>query len=240
MVRDLVKRALRKAGYTASRYDSRRDSEAVRKNLFDLHAINTILDVGANTGQYGERLRRLGFEGKIISFEPLSGAYRQLAERAAGHRDWITEHCALGDCDGEASINIAGNSASSSLLDMLPRHVEVAPQSAYVGTEAVVVRRLDSLLDRHVAADDHVFLKIDAQGFTHKVLAGAERSLGRVRGLEIELSTVPLYAGEPLIHEVLSLLYRSGFAVFFLEPELFDDRSGQQLQLNGLFQRIAG
>jgi hypothetical protein len=114
----------------------------------------------------------------------------------------------------------------------------VAPQSAYVGKEEVAVYKLDSLFDRHLSSSDRVFLKIDTQGFTSKVLAGAEQSLKRIEGLEVELSIVPLYAGEPLIHDVLSLLHQKGFGVFSLEPEMFDDNSGQQMQLNGLFHRI--
>lgn len=238
MIRQVVKRALRSAGIIASRYDSRRDPGAVRNALFADNSIDVILDVGANVGQYGERLRRLGYRGKIISFEPLSGAFAELEKRAASDGNWIAERCALGAHNEISTINIAGNSFSSSLLEMLPRHVEAAPQSVCVGKEEVAVHTLDSVFDRLIPADANVFLKIDTQGFTSKVLSGANSSLAGIRGLEVELSTVPLYSGEPLIHEVLSLLYEKGFAVFYLEPEVLDQRSGQQLQLNGLFQRI--
>jgi FkbM family methyltransferase len=238
MLKGLVKAALRTAGYTASRYDPRRDSDAVRSNLLKSASIDAILDVGANAGQYAERLRRSGYQGKIISFEPLSSAFAQLKQRADRDERWVAERCALGDRDEMSSINIAGASASSSLLEMLPRHVEAAPQSAYVGREAVAVHKLDSLFDRVVSPSERVFMKVDTQGFTSKVLAGAEQSLRRIEGLEVELSIVPLYAGEPLVHEVLSLLNQKGFGVFSLEPEMFDDASGQQLQLNGLFHRI--
>jgi FkbM family methyltransferase len=238
MFKDMIKRALRGAGYTASRYDPRRDSDAVRQRLLESASINTVLDVGANSGQYGERLRHCGYQGKIVSFEPLSSAFAQLQKRAAGDTLWHTERCALGDREEISSINISGACASSSLLDMLPRHTEIAPHTGYVGREQVDVHRLDSLFDRHFVQGDRVFLKIDTQGFTSRVLAGAERSLDRVQGLEVELSVVALYAGEPLIHEILSLLYHKGFAVYSLEPEMFDDTSWQQVQINGLFQRI--
>ena len=237
MIRGLIKKALKNAGYIASRYDPRRDPDVVRNRFFELNSINTVLDVGANAGQYGVRLRHLGYQGKIVSFEPLSSAFAKLMEHAADDANWITERCALGDRDGGSSINIARNSWSSSLLEMLPRHVHAAPQSAYIGKEAVVIHKLDSLFELYVSPNDRVFLKIDTQGFTSKVLAGAEHSLKRIKGLEVELSTVPLYEGEPLIHDVLSCLYEKGFAVYYLEPELIDDNCGQQLQLNGLFHR---
>jgi len=237
MGRALVKRALKKAGIVASRYDPRRDPDAVRRALLSMHSIDTILDVGANIGQYGERLRHLGYLGKIVSFEPLSSAFGLLEARAASDGNWIAERCALGAADGTSMINIAGNSFSSSLLNMLPRHVEAAPQSAYVGKEEIIVHQLDSLIDRYVTPGAKVFLKIDTQGFTSKVLAGARRSLAAIEGLEVELSTIPLYADEPLIHTVLSALHDQGFHVYYLEPEILDRDSGQQLQLNGLFHR---
>ncbi|MGO9624947.1 MAG: FkbM family methyltransferase [Steroidobacteraceae bacterium] len=221
----------------ASRYDPRRDPDAVRKGLLSMYSIDTILDVGANIGQYGQRIRQLGYEGKIVSFEPLSSAFELLKTRAASDGNWIAKQCALGGSDGPASINIAGNSFSSSLLGMLPRHVQVAPQSAYVGKEEITVHQLDTLYDECVSSNANVFLKIDTQGFTSKVLAGARRSLGKIRGLEVELSTIPLYADEPLIHDVLTVLFDQGFLVYYLEPEILDQNSGQQLQLNGLFHR---
>jgi FkbM family methyltransferase len=238
MFKGTIKRLLRNAGYTASRYDPRRDSDAVRQRLLESASINTVLDVGANSGQYGEQLRRCGYQGKIVSFEPLSSVFVQLQKRAAGDALWHTERCALGDREEVSSINISGASASSSLLDMLPRHTEIAPRTGYIGSEQVTVHRLDSLFDLHVVPGDRVFLKIDTQGFTSRVLEGAEHSLGKVQGLEVELSVAALYAGEPLIHEILSLLYNKGFAVYSLEPEMFDDTSWQQVQMNGLFQRI--
>ena len=235
MLRTFIKNAFKAAGYSVSRYDATRDADAVRHQLLNRIQADMVLDVGANAGQYGRRLRRLGYQGRIVSFEPLSVAYSRLHEAAGADTRWCAENTALGDHDGTATINIAGNSWSSSLLDMLPLHLQAAPESAYVGTETIRVARLDSVFDHHVSQDDKVFLKIDTQGFTSKVLAGGEQSLGRIAGLEVELSTYPLYRDEPLIHEVLASLSSRGFNVFYLEPEVVDQATGKQLQLNGLF-----
>lgn len=239
MLKNTIKQSIRRLGYVATRYDKRRDPEAMRHSLLDAAGVTMVLDVGANTGQYAARLRGLGYRGHIASFEPLSGAFRELKARASGDDKWSVYNCAVGASDGRCTIHVAGNSASSSLLEMLPRHLQAAPHSAYIGREEVALRSLDSLLPELPSSGGATFLKIDAQGYTSQVLAGANRSLEKIVGLEVELSTVSLYEGEPLIHEVLANLHQAGFALHFLEPELLDEDSGQQLQLNGLFFRPA-
>ncbi len=39
--------------------------------LIKRNDINLVLDVGANIGQFGQDLRNAGYEGEIISFEPI-------------------------------------------------------------------------------------------------------------------------------------------------------------------------
>ena len=75
------------------------------------------------------------FSGKIISFEPLTTAFSYLIRKSDKYHVWDTLHFVLGDQDAKSEINIAGNSEISSLLDMLPAHVNSAPTSAYVGSE---------------------------------------------------------------------------------------------------------
>jgi FkbM family methyltransferase len=238
MIKKSLKFVLKKLGYTVSRYDPARDPDAVRRWFFQSQSIRVVLDIGANTGQYALHLRKTGYRGKIVSFEPLSKAFGVLAENAKRDPNWIAQQLALGDVENSGEIHIAGNSWSSSLLPMLPSHEHAAPESAYIGKETISIRRLDSLFDEYCAEADHVFLKIDAQGYTKNILHGAERSLARINGLLVELSLIPLYDGEPVIGEVVSCLYERGFTLVYVEPEFCDRQSGQQLQVNGLFFRL--
>jgi FkbM family methyltransferase len=238
MFRTAVKNGMRKLGYIASQYDHRRDPLAVRKRFFETYGINLVLDVGANSGQFAQQLIESGYAGEIVSFEPLSSAFEKLSETAQKHSNWHAVHCALGHEEGSAEINVAGNSWSSSLLAMLPAHVESAPHSAYVTKETVQIRTLDALYPRYSSIGSRAFLKIDTQGYTMKVLEGGIHTLEAITGLQVEMSLVPLYDGEPLIGEMVSFLQDKGFTLVFVVPGFIDNSTGQQLQVDGVFFRV--
>ncbi len=202
------------------------------------HSVNVVLDVGANVGQFGSALRRSGYKGTIVSFEPLSAARVQL--RAAAGRDplWkIADQVALGATDGQVDLNIAANSASSSVLPMLKRHSDAAPESVYVGSERVPLKKLDDLAQAHLDDRSTVFLKIDTQGYEDKVLEGGRRTLERSIGLCVELSFVPLYGGQLLFKEMVPRLEALGFELWNVTPALIDANDGRLLQVDGTFFR---
>jgi FkbM family methyltransferase len=196
-----------------------------------------VLDVGANAGQFARRLRAMGYRGRIVSFEPLAQPYAKLRFNTAAIANWQAVQLALGDTDETRTIHVAGNSQSSSFLEMLPQHLAAAPKSAYVGSESVTVRRLDSIIDQYCRSGDRVFLKIDTQGFEAAVLRGARQSLARCIGVQLEMSIAPLYQGELLLPELIREMAQHGFALMDLKPGFFDPRTGELLQLDGLFFR---
>lgn len=238
MSKALVKKLAKKMGYVISAYDQMRDPLAIRQSLFKTLGIGVVLDVGANTGQYAKHLRETGYQGRIISFEPLVSAYELLAQAATLDPKWTACHCALGSEDETTEIFVSSNSWSSSMLEILPAHTSAAPASAYVAKEVVSIKALDSLFNQHVSAGEQVFLKIDTQGYTKQVLSGASESIEKIAGVFVEMSLVPLYAGEPLVGEVISMLYEKGFVLLAIEPEFMDRKSSKLLQVNGLFSRM--
>lgn len=237
-----IKRELRKlfwkAGYDVSRFSPGSHPVARRGALLRLYRIDTVLDVGANSGQYARQLRgELGYAGRILSFEPLSSAFELLEASARRDPKWEVFNLALDDTDQRQEINVAGNSYSSSLLDMLPAHLKSAPTSGYVGTEAVEVRRLDSCFSDLCGSSDRIYLKIDTQGFESRVLKGAEESLSRIDTVQMEMSLVPLYDGEILLPDMCLLMRERGYDLVALEPGFSDATHGQLLQADGVFHR---
>jgi len=203
------------------------------------YSIDTVLDVGANRGQFAQELRNdLGYKRRIVSFEPLSSAFELLKASAEGVQGWEIFNIALGDSDETQEINIAGNSYSSSLLDMLPSHVESAPESKYIGSEMIEVKCLDSIFDDLCKPTNKIYMKIDTQGFESQVLKGAEKSLARIDTIQMEMSLVPLYEGQLLFNEMCMLMSEEGYSLVAIETGFSDPNSGQLLQVDGIFHRF--
>ena len=234
----LVRQSVRSAGWDIKRFDPLTSEATQLARQLSVHEIDVVFDVGANTGQFAERLRDAGFPGRIVSFEPSTAAHLTLSKNARRDAKWtIVPPMALGDHDGTIILNLAGNSASSSVLPMLPWHATAAPESRYVGSETVNLRTLDSVSTGFATKDERVFLKLDVQGFEYKVLQGAEQFLNRVAGIQIELSLVPLYDGEHLFHPMLHDLEGRGYDLWSVVPGFVDPGTSRLLQLDAIFFR---
>lgn len=237
-VRGFVRKCIRHTGWDLTRIDSRPSEATQLVRQLQAHRIEVVFDVGANTGQFAEKLLDAGFTGRIVSFEPSTGAHSTLIKRAQRDARWIiAPRMALGDHNGTISLNLAGNSVSSSVLPMLPSHGNAAPESRYVGSEIVDLRTLDGVNTEFATDRQRVFLKLDVQGFESKVLQGGEKFLRRVSGIQIELSLVPLYDGERLFHPMLHDLEARGYELWSVVPGFFDPETSRLLQVDAIFFR---
>lgn len=220
--------------------DLRKHRPASRRRIAQITAsgVRTVIDVGANVGQYGAELRRSGFDGHIVSFEPLDEAFSELRIASSGDERWLCEKLAISDRAGTARINVAANEgASSSLLAMADAHTEAMPEARIVGVEDVSLGRLDAVAALE-SVPNPLMLKLDVQGHEVAALEGAAGVLDRVVLIEAELSLCQLYEGAPLMPEVLTELAARGFELIALEPGFYHPRDGRFLQFDGLFLRM--
>lgn len=239
MLDKMIYKVLRTMGLEVRRVTPVSSSPAQIVTSLRKFGIDLVIDVGANAGQFASEIRDCGYCGQIVSIEPISEAHHRLVKASRRDGRWrIHPRCALGGYDGEAEINIAGNSVSSSILPMLGAHRSIAPESTYQGKEKVSVYRLDTIIEPYLAGAHAPFLKIDTQGFESQVLDGARETLPRVKGILLELSLVPLYEGQNLWRELIERLEADGFTLWALQLELTDVSDGRSLQVNGIFFRI--
>jgi FkbM family methyltransferase len=233
-----IRSAARKVGVDVRWYNVVHSDEARLFRQIEHHAINAVIDVGANNGGYARFLRKGGYQGEILSFEPLESPHRELLRAAKADSRWhVAPRMALGLNNGEIDINVAESSTSSSVLPMEELHVQSAPGSKYVRVERVPIRRLDGVEHPILQSDASILLKIDAQGFELPVLHGAQALLPRLRGIQLELSLSRLYTGQALYHELIEFMQDLGFDLWNIMPTFVDRRNGRLLQMDGLFFR---
>ena len=231
-----ILRLFRRFGFDVQRYGPYRDHHLRLRYALDRQRVTTLLDVGANVGQFGQFIRIAGYQQRIISFEPLSDAHRKLQAVAATDPKWtVANRCAVGSENGRTEIQIAGNSQSSSILDIKDRHVAADTRSGYIGKEAVEVVTLDSYLDR--VTDSALGLKIDTQGYESMVLAGLRRHSARVKVIQCEMSLVPLYEGATTFRDLFLELDQRGYRCISIEAGFTDPRTFEVLQVDGIFER---
>jgi FkbM family methyltransferase len=209
------------------------------RRLLGRFKVDTVLDVGANRGQYHDLLRGpAGFGGRVVSVEPVPELVQHLRQRATGDRQWEIRDCALGEAVGRASFNVMSGDVFSSFLSP-----DAAATSPY-GRENTVARTVDvavDTLDRLVPEleqarrIDSLYLKLDTQGFDLKVLGGGRGVLERVVALQTELSFVPLYQDMPGWIDTVRYLEDAGFRLSGFSPIAPTTQFPVALEMNGFF-----
>ena len=86
-------------------------------------------------------------------------------------------------------------------------------------------------------SDSSMFVKIDTQGYEREVINGMKGILSHVKGIQVELSLLPLYEGQLLYCEMIKLIESIGFDLYALLPNFVDERSGRTYQVDGIFHK---
>ncbi|WGF87434.1 FkbM family methyltransferase [Marinivivus vitaminiproducens] len=184
----------------------------------------TVLDVGANRGQFALWARSVWCDARVIAFEPLASE-AEVFERVLP--DVTLHRVALGEASGNATIHLSARRDSSSLLPIGPEQIRIYQGTEEVGTVTVPVHRLDEIVEDTVSP---TLLKIDVQGYELWTLRGAKRLLADIAWVYVECSTAELYVGQALRSELTSWLGKHGFS----ETATISDRG---VQADVLFSR---
>jgi len=197
-------------------------------------AIETVIDVGAHSGEFCQMITKVLPSSSIFCFEPLREEFRQLAYRMRGRPRFNAFNYALGDRNGTVEMYRNEYSQSSSLLPMAALHKRAFPYTERETTETVELRRLDDVLAGTDLAPE-ILVKVDVQGYEDKVIAGAEVVLSRSKAMIVEVSFQKLYEGQALFDAVYEILKKKGFAYLGNLYQLFNPIDGGILQADSLF-----
>lgn len=235
-IQDTTRSFARSLGYEIRRTGShgfKRPIDFIRSRNVDL-----VVDVGANVGQYGANLRREGYAGWIVSFEPTTAAYKTLATNASRDERWKILNMALGEVGGTAEINVSEASVFSSILPQRPAATAFSSQAAVVSVESIRLARLDDVF-AELPENKSPFLKIDTQGYERQVLSGATNCLSHFVGIQMELPIIPLYEGTWKFHEAVAHMDQRGFEVSNIVPVNYDQTDTASLvEVDCIFYRV--
>lgn len=203
---------------------------ALQQEGFDF---GTIIDGGANVGQFARAAVETYPTAQVVAFEPLPEVFAQLKANIGDHPRVQLVHSALGDSEGTLAFHQTTYSLSSSALPLHDNHREHFPDVAPLQTIEVPVGRLDRLL-QDVKLTPSVLLKLDLQGYELIALQGAKHVLDRVDYVLLETSFRPMYESEPLFEDVHAYLREVGFS--FLQPlAVLHGGRGAIVQMDALF-----
>lgn len=205
-----------------------------RGALWNLHC-RTVVDIGANRGQFALVARYCFPDARIISFEPLFVPAKLYQRVFEGDQNVSLYHAAIGPDTGRATMHISKRDDSSSLLPITERQ-----NSLFPGTfeEAISEIKIGPLKE-FVRSDEitaPALLKVDVQGYELEALKGSEELLEKFDYIYAECSFVELYKGQAMASEVIGYLYERGFGLEGAYNSSYDP-NGKAIQADLLFMR---
>lgn len=198
-------------------------------------ALDTVVDIGANRGQFALCARRLFPKAAIYSFEPLqrpAAVYRRVFENDPAAKLFPV---AIAAEAGSAAMHVSRWDVSSSLLPSAQAQHDNFPLTEETRQESITKARLSECLDKNLIAGA-ALLKLDVQGYELAALQGCEELLDRFRYVYVEGSFVELYVGQALAGEILAYLLHSGYRLLCV-ANLSYGRKGRPIQADFLFIR---
>jgi FkbM family methyltransferase len=198
--------------------------------------IETVLDVGSNTGQFACTIRKILPSARVYSFEPIPECAADLRKRFARDRNFTCFQVAVGAEEGRARFFKNSFSPSSSLLEMANLHVNNFPYTRDQQAIGVDVRTLDSICSS-LDAPPEVLIKLDVQGYEDRVVVGGQAVFSHAKVVISEVSFETLYMSQPLFSGIYDMFRELGFEYHGNWGQLTSPIDGRVLQADAIFVR---
>lgn len=205
-----------------------------------LHELNiaTVLDIGANRGQFALTINTIFPKASIYSFEPILDCFEQLTASMKSIKNFKAFNIGLGESSGELKFERNAFAPSSSFLKMMDTHKTLFPFTCDSQTITVKVEKLDGIAEQ-LKIMEPLLVKVDVQGYEDRVLRGGEQTIKRAKLIIIETSFQKLYDEQPLFNDIYNQLLDWGFVYIGTLDQLHNPQNGQILQADSLFLKCS-
>ncbi|MEO6948416.1 MAG: FkbM family methyltransferase [Ginsengibacter sp.] len=194
----------------------------------------TILDIGANEGQFADKMHAIFPKATIYSFEPIPETFAILQRNFENIPQIKPVNLAIGEASGEIIFNKNESTASSSFLEMTGQHTD----NFYfaVKTEPINVR-VETLVNamKEESLELPLLIKIDVQGFEEKVINGGIEIIKMADMVFCEVSFVELYKSQSLFDKTFQTFKEMGFKYMGSIEQLRSPETNQILQADAIF-----
>ncbi|MCI0564877.1 MAG: FkbM family methyltransferase [Nitrososphaera sp.] len=232
----IVRAALNNIGF-----DIVRHSKSSSYSLLGLRhlPIRSVIDVGANTGQFAKMISNIYPETHIYCFEPLPEPFKKLKEWADQQEGRVTVfNTALGCKEGNVDMLLhPDHTPSSSLLKTTAIGEALYPFTKKQATVAVELATLDKTIAKlPTVLNPDILIKLDVQGYEDRVIKGGVGTFCKARACIAEVCLDPLYEDQATFKEILVLLDEFGYRyVGNLDQKYADD--GHVIFFDAVFLR---
>jgi len=175
--------------------------------------IKTIIDIGANRGQFAKYISAVFPEAHLYCFEPLKEPYSELNKWAKKQRKVKALNFALGDKAGKLNIfHHCNHDRSSSFLkttEICAKHYPLVQKQVAVPVDIITLDNWFFSLSPLPGSD--ILIKLDVQGYENRVIRGGTKTFNVAKACIVEVSLDNLYDGQSTFQEIASLLYDIGY-----------------------------
>lgn len=208
------------------------------------YQVNCVVDAGAHVGGFAKSLRRVGYTGRIASFEPVPHLLEELKAAAADDPEWRVYPFALGQENITVPMHVVprgggGPGTTSSILPPSEFGTRTNKRFRETHTEEITVRRLDGMLDEVLTGleEPRPYLKLDTQGYDVEAFAGAGERIVEFVGMQSEVALLRLYAGMPRMPEAIEVYESAGFEVTGMFPVTREKQTGRVVEFDCVMVR---
>jgi len=198
--------------------------------------IRTVIDGGANVGQFARASVELYPNTQVYSFEPLAEPANKFRKNLSACSRVRLIESALGDFDGTTKFYPNAYSQLSSIHPFPENHQPKCSQDKQLDPTEVPITRIDTFFSK-IDIQRPALLKLDLQGHELAALDGATETLKRVDYVLMEVVFARLYENTPLFNDLVNYMKSVNYA-FAAPLAIARDAQGLFAEMDALFSRI--